>query len=126
MPVENWLILPLRIVTFVCPPVRTPTLSSCGCGQVWGPIPGPVMVWPPRSSVTLSALMRCPHCALCGATVSAGVAVGVPDVAAGAPEVDVVGDACTCGPAAWQATAVTTSSAMQAALTRIPEAYTTA
>src|SRR3981081_3016938 len=143
MPVENWLIVPLRIVTFVCPPVRTPTLSSCGSGHVWGPIPGPVIVWPPRSSVTLSALitnasvvqvislartksvlMRCPHCAFCGTTLRAGVAVGVPDALAAA--VEAVGEAWACGPVAWQATAVMTSSAMPAALTRISAAYTTA
>src|SRR6266851_273354 len=49
--------VPLRTVTLVCPPVRTPTLSSCGFGQVCGPIPGPVRVWPPRSSTTLSTWM---------------------------------------------------------------------
>src|SRR5919204_1439887 len=57
MPVENESILPLRTVTPLWPPTRTPTLSSCGFGQVCGPIPGPVSVWPPRSSTMLSTWM---------------------------------------------------------------------
>src|SRR5437867_13290365 len=107
MPVENWLIVPFRIVTFVCPPVRTPTESSCGSGQVYGPIPGPVFVRSPRSSVTLSALitkasvvqvmsfasrksavMRWAHCALCAVALIAGVGVGDP-LAAGLTPADV-------------------------------------
>src|SRR6266545_2265105 len=46
--------VPLRTVTFVWPPTRTPTLSSCGFGQVCGPMPGPLMVCPFRSRTTLS------------------------------------------------------------------------
>ena len=146
MPVENWLIVPLRMVTFVCPPVRTPTESSCGSGQVCGPIPGPVIVRPPRSSVTLSALMtkasvvqvmsfarrksaetRWPHCALCAVALMAGVGVGEP-LAAGltAADADAAGEASAPGRPVWQATPATTSSAMPPARTRISKAYTTA
>src|SRR5713101_3276347 len=60
MPVENAVVLPLRIVTPVWPPTRTPTLSSWGSGQVCGPIPGPVRVCPPRSTVMLSETMTMP------------------------------------------------------------------
>src|SRR5438034_11160218 len=60
MPVASPIVLPFRIVTAVWPPARTPTLSSCGSGQVWGPIPGPVRAWPPRSTVTLSTSMTMP------------------------------------------------------------------
>src|SRR5438552_13364275 len=139
MPVENWLIVPLRMVTFVCPPVRTPTESSCGSGQVCGPIPGPVIVRPPRSRVTLSALMtkasvvqvmsfarrksvvtRWPHCAFCAAALIAGVGVGEPlEAGLTAADVEAVGEASAPGRAVWQARAATTSSAMPAARTRI-------
>jgi alpha/beta superfamily hydrolase len=40
--------------------------------------------------------------------------------------VDGAGETCAAGPTGWQASAVTTSSAMPAALTRISKAYTTA
>src|SRR5207237_1037764 len=102
-------IVPLRTVTFVCPPVRTPTESSWGSGQVCGPIPGPVIVRPPRSRVMLSALMtkasvvqvmsfarrksvvtRWPHCALCAVARIAGHLEGTLRVPDGEPRAIVV------------------------------------
>lgn len=57
----------------------------------------------------------------------AGVGVGAADPLAAAGDVDAVAEVCTAGRVvAWQATPVTMSSAMPAALTRISEAYTTA
>src|SRR2546423_6512656 len=48
------------MVTPVWPPTRPPTLSSWGSGHVCGPIPGPVSVCPPRSTVMLSDTMTMP------------------------------------------------------------------
>jgi alpha/beta superfamily hydrolase len=54
-----------------------------------------------------------------------GVGVGTA-LAEGLAAVDGAGETCAAGPTGWQAIAVTTSSAMPAALTRISKAYTTA
>ena len=54
------------------------------------------------------------------------VGVGAGEALAAAAEGDTAGRSCAKGPAGWQDTAATTSSAIPAALTRISKAYTTA
>jgi len=74
---------------------------------------------------TKFAVTRWPHCPVWGEAPIVGVGVGdVAALVAGAAP-DGAGDASAAGRTAVQAAAVTTSSAIPAALTRISEAYTT-
>src|SRR5919204_3070711 len=127
-PVENAEIVPLRTVTRDRPCSFTPTESRFGFGQLRWPLPGPVMLCPPRSTVipsaptmsasppqvrscpsTKSFVMVWPHPAVEGATLAEAL---------GAPALAELGAPLFGG---WQAAATSTAMTKERRIVRKPK-----